>query len=174
MPLNCKPAITTLRLLNKKLMRIWVRLLSAVSDVTSDFPTPPAHARVQQGARPWQRRPVARCAVRAAQEKARVDVAVWGGLVPANARDSAELGRVLAKGAVGLKAFLCPSGSPEFEHVDRCVAIRDDRLSAIRVGWQIAVGNWLLSERRVESMGTPVLVAASCSVPRPEARCRGS
>jgi allantoinase len=40
-----------------------------------------------------------------------VDFAFWGGLVPYNA---ASLGSLLESGVVGLKAFLCESGWPEF------------------------------------------------------------
>jgi hypothetical protein len=46
-------------------------------------------------------------------------MAQWAGLVPANARNAAELGGMLALGAVGLKAFMCPSGMDDFPSVDR-------------------------------------------------------
>lgn len=59
------------------------------------------------------------CPASAPQEKARVDVAQWGGLVPANSRDARALAGMLRKGAVGLKAFMSPSGVPEFENVAR-------------------------------------------------------
>lgn len=44
-----------------------------------------------------------------------VDYALWGGLVGA---DPAPLRDLAASGVVGLKAFLCPSGVPEFPHLD--------------------------------------------------------
>jgi allantoinase len=48
----------------------------------------------------------------------RVDVALWGGLVPANAADSVELARMLSEGgALGFKSFMCPSGIRDFDHV---------------------------------------------------------
>jgi len=50
-----------------------------------------------------------------AARSAIVDYALWGGLVgadPAPLRDLADMG------VVGLKAFLCPSGVPEFPHLD--------------------------------------------------------
>jgi allantoinase len=47
---------------------------------------------------------------------ARVDVALWGGLVPANAR---ALGPLLAEGLPGCKCFLVPSGIDEFPNVTR-------------------------------------------------------
>jgi allantoinase len=48
---------------------------------------------------------------RAAAASSLVDYAFWGGLVPRNA---ASLGPLLDAGVVGLKAFLCDSGWPEF------------------------------------------------------------
>lgn len=47
----------------------------------------------------------------AAVGRCSVDVGFWGGAVPGNA---AELPRLLAAGAFGAKAFLAPSGVPEF------------------------------------------------------------
>ena len=45
------------------------------------------------------------------QGKLWVDVGFWAGLVPANARDPAALRALLDGGALGFKAFLCPSGA---------------------------------------------------------------
>lgn len=45
---------------------------------------------------------------------ARVDVALWGGLVSA---DPEPLATLAALGVAGLKCFLCPSGVPEFPHI---------------------------------------------------------
>jgi allantoinase len=58
-------------------------------------------------------------AVRAKESRAArsaiVDYALWGGLVSA---DLAPLLELKTSGVVGLKAFLCPSGVPEFPHLD--------------------------------------------------------
>jgi allantoinase len=56
---------------------------------------------------------------RALQSKAQIDMAQWGGLIPANARNSAELEGILKLGAVGMKAFMSPSGMDDFPAVDR-------------------------------------------------------
>lgn len=48
-------------------------------------------------------------------DSAIVDYALWGGLVSA---DLAPLLELKTSGVVGLKAFLCPSGVPEFPHLD--------------------------------------------------------
>ncbi|HET7701146.1 MAG TPA: allantoinase AllB [Candidatus Limnocylindria bacterium] len=51
----------------------------------------------------------------AAERLAVVDFALWGGLVRA---DDATLRGLAARGVVGVKAFLCPSGVDEFAHLD--------------------------------------------------------
>jgi allantoinase len=51
----------------------------------------------------------------AAEKSSLVDFALWGGLVPQNA---GALGTLLNAGVVGLKAFLCDSGWPEFPACD--------------------------------------------------------
>jgi allantoinase len=53
--------------------------------------------------------------VAAARGRARVDFALWGGLVPGNLAGMDELA---GRGVVGFKAFMSPSGVPEFAHVD--------------------------------------------------------
>jgi allantoinase len=53
----------------------------------------------------------------AASEKLRVDVGLWGGVVPANSRDPHELDGLLDGGVLGFKTFLVPSGVDEFGHV---------------------------------------------------------
>ena len=53
--------------------------------------------------------------VAAARGRARVDFALWGGLVPGHARPARRAGR---RGVVGFKAFMCPSGVPEFAAAD--------------------------------------------------------
>ena len=50
-----------------------------------------------------------------AARSAIVDYALWGGLISA---DLAPLLELKTSGVVGLKAFLCPSGVPEFPHLD--------------------------------------------------------
>jgi allantoinase len=50
-----------------------------------------------------------------AARSAIVDFALWGGLVAA---DQSSLPDLMMLGVVGLKAFLCPSGVPEFPHLD--------------------------------------------------------
>jgi allantoinase len=51
----------------------------------------------------------------AAERHSRVDVAVWGGLVPASV---GRLGAMVDAGVVGFKAFACPSGWDEFPPAD--------------------------------------------------------
>ncbi|HSS48183.1 MAG TPA: allantoinase AllB [Thermoanaerobaculia bacterium] len=58
-----------------------------------------------------------RAKVTAAEGKLRVDVGLWGGVVPANSQDPDELEGLLDGGALGFKAFLVPSGVDEFGHV---------------------------------------------------------
>jgi allantoinase len=53
--------------------------------------------------------------VAAARGRARVDFALWGGLVPG---DLAGMDELAGRGVVGFKAFMSPSGVPEFAHVD--------------------------------------------------------
>ncbi len=53
----------------------------------------------------------------AAAGKASVDFALWGGLVPANARSPQALEALLAAGVPGCKCFLVPSGIDEFPSV---------------------------------------------------------
>jgi allantoinase len=50
-----------------------------------------------------------------AERSSLIDFALWGGLIPQNAR---ALGPLLDTGVVGLKAFLCDSGWPEFPACD--------------------------------------------------------
>jgi allantoinase len=51
----------------------------------------------------------------AARARSRVDVGLWAGLVPGSVD---ELGAMAAAGAVGFKAFTCPSGWDDFPPVD--------------------------------------------------------
>ena len=54
--------------------------------------------------------------LRAMDGKCRVDVGLWGGAVPGNARLLPEM---LREGALGFKCFLVDSGVAEFGHLDR-------------------------------------------------------
>lgn len=53
--------------------------------------------------------------VAAARGRARIDFALWGGLVPG---DLGRLDQLAERGVVGFKAFMCPSGVDEFAAVD--------------------------------------------------------
>ena len=46
-----------------------------------------------------------------------VDVGLWAGLVPGNARDAGALRALVRAGALGFKAFMAPSGIDDFPHV---------------------------------------------------------
>lgn len=73
---------------------------------------------------------------RAALEAASVaDFGLWGGLVPGNVGEMAELA---ARGAVGFKAFLCDSGLPEFPRADD-LTLADGLREAARLGLPVAV-----------------------------------
>ncbi|GAQ84808.1 Dihydroorotase and related enzymes [Klebsormidium nitens] len=49
--------------------------------------------------------------LKAAEGKLSVDVGFWGGLTPENAVNETKLSELLEAGVLGLKAFLCPSGT---------------------------------------------------------------
>ncbi|MBM7570041.1 allantoinase AllB [Aquibacillus albus] len=49
------------------------------------------------------------------EEKSVINFGLWGGLVPGNLE---ELAGLAEKGVIGFKAFLSPTGTPEFENVD--------------------------------------------------------
>ena len=66
-----------------------------------------------------------------AEETSLVDFGLWAGLVPANA---GSLGDLLGTGVVGLKAFLCDSGWPEFPACG---------LDALSLGMRAAAGSGL-------------------------------
>eukprot|EP00798_Chlamydomonas_sp_ICE-L_P018520 gene18520-25024_t len=52
------------------------------------------------------------------QKKLNVDFGMWAGLVPSNAGNPSYLDALLYGGALGFKAFMCPSGINDFEHVE--------------------------------------------------------
>jgi len=64
-----------------------------------------------------------------------VDYALWGGLV---GPDAAPLRDLKTAGVVGLKAFLCPSGAPEFPHLD-AGTLHDALAAATAAGHLVAV-----------------------------------
>ena len=73
---------------------------------------------------------------RAALESASItDFALWGGLVPGNV---AELAELADRGVVGFKAFLCDSGLPEFPRADD-LTLFEGMKEAARLGLPIAV-----------------------------------
>jgi allantoinase len=63
------------------------------------------------------------------------DFALWGGLIPGNAPEMAELA---ARGVVGFKAFLCDSGLPEFPRADD-LTLLDGLREAARLCLPVAV-----------------------------------
>src|SRR5213593_3153304 len=65
--------------------------------------------------------------LRALDGKCRVDVGLWGGAVPGNARALPEM---LREGALGFKCFQVDSGVAEFGHLDRDGL--SDALAALR------------------------------------------
>lgn len=73
--------------------------------------------------------------VAAARGVARVDVALWGGLVPGGLD---RLDELAARGVVGFKAFMSASGVEEFEAADD-VTLLDGMARAARLGLPVAV-----------------------------------
>jgi allantoinase len=87
-------------------------------------------------------------AKRQAAEAASIcDFALWGGLVPGHVD---ELEALAASGAIGFKAFMCPSGIDDFPPVD---------LATLRAGM-----------RRAAPLGRPVAVHAEIERPAPAPR----
>ncbi|MFZ4774318.1 MAG: allantoinase AllB [Terrimicrobiaceae bacterium] len=70
-----------------------------------------------------------------AEEKSRLDFALWGGLCPGWTDRIPEMA---AAGAVGFKAFLCPSGIEEFPATD-AATLREGMIQARQVGLPVAV-----------------------------------
>jgi allantoinase len=73
--------------------------------------------------------------VAAATGVARVDVALWGGLVPG---DPDRLDELAARGVVGFKAFMAASGVQEFEAADDLTLV-EGMARAARLGLPVAV-----------------------------------
>jgi len=73
---------------------------------------------------------------RTALESASItDFALWGGLIPGNVTELAELAD---RGVVGFKAFLCDSGLPEFPRADD-LTLYEGMREAARLGLPVAV-----------------------------------
>lgn len=73
---------------------------------------------------------------KAALEAASIaDFALWGGIVPGNLGDMAEMAE---RGVIGFKAFLCDSGLPEFPRADD-VTLLEGMREAARLGLPVAV-----------------------------------
>jgi allantoinase len=68
-------------------------------------------------------------------ESSITDFALWGGLIPGNVPEMAELAE---RGVVGFKAFLCDSGLPEFPRADDLTLFEGLR-EAARLGLPVAV-----------------------------------
>jgi allantoinase len=68
-------------------------------------------------------------------ESSITDFALWGGLIPGNLPEMAELAD---RGVVGFKAFLCDSGLPEFPRADDQTLL-DGLREAARLGLPVAV-----------------------------------
>ncbi len=68
-------------------------------------------------------------------ESSITDFALWGGLIPGNVSEMAELAD---RGVVGFKAFLCDSGLPEFPRADDLTLFEGLR-EAARLGLPVAV-----------------------------------
>ena len=63
------------------------------------------------------------------------DFAFWGGLVPSNLGDLADLA---TRGVVGFKAFMCPSGIDDFAYADDAT-LREGMARAAELGLPVAV-----------------------------------
>ena len=71
----------------------------------------------------------------AVEREARIDVGLWGGLVPGNVARLAELAE---RGVVGFKAFMCASGVDDFPRADD-ETLRAGMREAARLGLPVAV-----------------------------------
>ena len=71
----------------------------------------------------------------AAEGRSAVDFALWGGLVPGPLD---RLDELAARGVVGFKAFMCPTGVEDFEMADDDT-LRDGMARAARLGLPVAV-----------------------------------
>lgn len=98
-----------------------------------------------------------------ASVKSHVDVAFWGGVVPGN---TGELLAMVAEGVVGFKCFLCPSGVPEFPHVEESdVELALQTLSGTNAVLAVGSGIWAVEECLDAKINTLVFFLGS-SMPR--------
>lgn len=74
--------------------------------------------------------------LRLAEEKSLVDFSLWGGLVPGNLDELAELRDV---GAIGVKAFMCGSGIEDFPGITDAATLREGMKRAAALGLLVAV-----------------------------------
>jgi allantoinase len=96
---------------------------------------------------------------RAALEAASVtDFALWGGLVPGNAGELAELAD---RGVVGFKAFLCDSGLPEFPRADD-LTLHEGMRHAALLGLPVAVH--AESEEITKRLAERMIEAGRCDI----------
>src|SRR6185295_19159399 len=72
---------------------------------------------------------------RLAEQQSCTDFALWGGLVPGNLD---KLAGLRDAGAIGLKAFMCPSGIDSFPHVDTAT-LGEGMKRAAKLGMIVAV-----------------------------------
>lgn len=149
MPLNCNPTITSGPLLKEKARRVWVRPPGSVPSAppSAHHTASPLHCMATRQSSLTARsllfvvallacmscNAAVACNIFAAtaarmQNKARTHVGMWGGLTHENAHDHRILSEMLRLGAVGLKAFMCPSGIDDFPPVSPCAQIDSARL----------------------------------------------
>jgi allantoinase len=96
---------------------------------------------------------------RAALEAASVtDFALWGGLIPGNAGELADLAEC---GVVGFKAFLCDSGLPEFPRADDLTLYEGMRQAAL-IGLPVAVH--AESEEITKRLAKRMIEAGRCDI----------
>lgn len=96
-----------------------------------------------------------RAKVDALEGKARVDVALCGGLVPSNANVAGGLDTLWSEGVLAFKCFLAESGVSEFSHVDES-ELREGMRALARLGAPLFVHAELpapLSEGEKASLG---------------------
>lgn len=92
-----------------------------------DMPLNSTPCTVNAGAFDHKRAALAQCSI--------TDFALWGGLIPGNVSEMAELAD---RGVIGFKAFLCDSGLPEFPRADD-FTLFEGLHEAARLGLPVAV-----------------------------------
>ncbi|HME09721.1 MAG TPA: allantoinase AllB [Bryobacteraceae bacterium] len=84
---------------------------------------------------------------------------LWGGIVPGNRDDLAELADC---GAIGFKAFLCDSGLPEFPRADD-LTLYEGMREAARLGLPVAVH--AESEEITKGLSKRLMAEGRCDIP---------